>query len=184
MLKPQDILVVLKFVTPDTAARQTYATLGESLGLSASEAHAAVRRATHSGLLSSDPARLESLPHMRPRTPAIEELLCYGLRYFLPAEEGRLTLGIPTAESAPPLSQQLAPSEEPPHIWPHPRGTTRGVALKPIYPSAPEAALADPILAEWLALADALRARTGRIAGLAREEVRARLRAFSHAAAA
>lgn len=184
MLKPQDILVTLKFITPDTAARQTYATLGESLGLSASEAHAAVRRATHSGLLLVDPARPESLPHMRLRTPAIEELLCYGLRYFLPAEEGRLTLGIPTAESAPPLSAQLASGGGPPRVWPHLRGTTRGIALKPIYPSAPDAALGDPILAEWLALADALRTKTGRIAGLARDEVRARLRAFSHAAAA
>jgi hypothetical protein len=184
VLKPQDILVVLKFISPDTAARQTYATLGGSLGLSASEAHAAVRRATHSGLLLADPARPESLPHMRPRTPALEELLCYGLRYFLPAEEGRLTIGIPTAESAPPLSAQLAGGSEPPRVWPHPRGTTRGIALKPIYPSAPDAALGDPILAEWLALADALRAETGRIAGLARDEVRARLRSFSHAAAA
>lgn len=175
---------MLKFLTPDTASRQTYATLGESLGLSASEVHAAVRRATHSGLLMPDPVRSESLPHMRPRTPAIEELLCYGLRYFLPAEEGRLTLGIPTAASALPLCEQLAPSAEPPHIWPHPRGTTLGVALKPIYPSAPDAALGDPILAEWLALADALRAEKGRIGGLARDEVRARLRAFSHAAAA
>jgi hypothetical protein len=60
----------------------------------------------------------------------------------------------------------------------------RGIALKPIYRSAPDAALRDPILAEWLALADALRAETGRIAGLARDEVRVRLRAFSHAAAA
>jgi hypothetical protein len=184
VLKPQDILVVLKFFSPDIAARQTYATLGESLGMSASEAHAAVRRATHSGLLRADPAHPESLPHIRPRTPAIEELLCYGLRYFLPAEEGRLTLGIPTAESAPPLSAQVALGNEPPPVWPHPRGTTRGVALKPIYPSAPDAALRDPILAEWLALADALRAETGRIAALARAEVRARLRAYSHAAAA
>lgn len=184
MLKSQDILIVLKFLTPDASARQTYAALGESLSLSASETHAAVRRAIYSGLLAVDPARSESLPRMRARTLAIEELLCYGLRYFLPAEEGQLALGIPTAGSAPPLSEQLARSEELPRIWPHPRGTTRGITLKPIYPSAPDAALSDRILAEWLALADALRSEKGRIGGLARDEVRRRLRAFHHASAA
>jgi len=184
MLKPQDILVVLKFLSPDIAARQTYAALGGSLGLSASEAHAGVRRATRSGLLLPDAARPDSLPHTRPCTPALEELLCYGLRYFLPAEDGRLALGIPTAESAAPLSSRLAVTENPSRVWPHPGGTVRGIALEALYPSAPDAALRDPALGEWLALADALRSGTGRVAGLARDEVRNRLRSFHHATAA
>ncbi len=184
MLKPQDILVALKFLSPDIAARETYAALGESLGLSASETHAAVRRATRSGLLIADAGRPESLPHTRPCTPALDELLCYALRYFFPAESGRLALGIPTAESAPPLSDQLAPTDASPRVWLHARGTVRGIALEPLYPSVPDAALRDPALGEWLALADALRAGSGRVAGLARDEIRARLRGFSHAAAA
>jgi hypothetical protein len=184
VLKPQDILVALKFLSPAIEARETYAALAESLSLSASEAHAAVRRATRSGLLLPSAARPENLPETRPCTPALAELLCYGIRYFIPAETGRLSLGIPTADSAPPLSTQLAATGAPPYVWPHPRGSVRGVALAPLYSSAPDAALRDPALAEWLALVDALRLATGRIAELARNEVRSRLRDFSYAAAA
>jgi len=184
VLKPQDILVTLKFLSPDLAARESYSALGKSVGLSASEAHAAVRRATQSGLLVSSAARAESLSESRPCSPAIAELLCYGLRYFFPAETGPMTVGLPTAESAPPLSLQLATSDAPPRVWPHPSGNVRGVALVPLYASVPVAALRDPVLREWLALADALRSARGRIAGLARDEVQKRLREFSYASAA
>lgn len=181
MLKPQDILVVLKFLTPDSAARQTYATLGESLGLSASETHSAVKRAIRSGLL---PGQIENLATTRPFSPALAELLCHGLRYFFPAETGRMTTGLPTAESARPLSLQLSATDVPPFVWPHPSGSVRGVAFEPLYPSAPDAALRDPALGEWLALADALRSTKGRVAGLARDEVQKRLRELPYAAAA
>jgi hypothetical protein len=184
MLKPQDILVLLKLLSPDQAARQNYAALGESVGLSGSETHAAVRRALRSALLVPLTRHPESLSEIRPSTSEIAELLCYGVPYFLPGETGRIVLGIPTGESAPPLSTMLAATDAPPHVWLHPRGTIRGVAVEPIYHSAPDAALRDPALAEWLALTDALRLHTGRIAELARNEVRRRLRDFSHAAAA
>lgn len=184
MLKPQDILVALKFLSPDSAARESYASLGESLGISASEAHAAVRRATRVGLLMPSATRAESLSAMRAYSPALDELLCHGLRYFFPAETGRMVSGMPTAESAPPLSLQLAANDAPPFVWPHPSGSVRGVAFEPLYPSAPEAALRDPTLGEWLALADALRSAKGRVAGVARDEVRKRLRELPHVAAA
>ena len=184
MLKPQDILVALKFLSPVTEARTTYVSLAESLGLSVSETHAAVRRAVYSGLLIPSANRPESLPDTRPSVPAISEMLCHGIRYFIPAESGRFVLGIPTAESAPPLSAQLAATNAPPHVWPHPRGSIRGLSVDPVYPSAPDAALRDPALGEWLALTDALRLATGRVAELARNEVRSRLRSFSHAATA
>ena len=184
MLRPQDILVSLKFLCPSTEARSSYASLAESIGMSASETHAAVRRAVRSGLLIPSSYRPDSLFDTRPAIPALSELLHYGVRYFLPAETGPFALGIPTAASAPPLSSLLNPSDAPPHVWPHPRGSIRGLTVEPLYPSAPEAALRDPVLAEWLALTDALRLHTGRIAELAKNEVRSRLRDFTHAAAA
>ena len=49
-LKPQDFLVALKLVAWGDR-RWTYARLAQELGLSASEAHAAVKRGLLSGLL-------------------------------------------------------------------------------------------------------------------------------------
>jgi DNA-binding Lrp family transcriptional regulator len=49
-LKPQDFLVALKLVALG-AERWTYARLAQELGLSASEAHAAVKRGLQAGLL-------------------------------------------------------------------------------------------------------------------------------------
>jgi hypothetical protein len=146
------------------------------LELSISETHAAVRRAIRSRLLLPDSRKPDSLADIAPATPAISDLLCYGVPYFFPAEPGRLTLGVPTAESAPPLSTRLTPPPEPPYVSPCPRGTTRGLMIEPLYSSAPDAALRDPALAEWLALTDALRMGRGRVAELARNEIVHRLR--------
>jgi len=38
-----------------------------------------------------------------------------------------------------------------------PNGDTRGIALEPLYKTAPIAALRDPVLYEFLALVDAIR---------------------------
>ena len=48
-LKPQDLLVLFK-VAAHPGQRWTYAALGEALTLSASEAHASVKRAVAAGL--------------------------------------------------------------------------------------------------------------------------------------
>lgn len=181
MLRPQDILVSLKFLSPSTGDRSSYASLAKSLAMSASETHAAVRRAIRSGLLIPSCTHPDTLLETRPSVPALSELLCYGVRYFLPVETGRFAVGIATASSAPPLSALLSKSDTPPHIWQHRDGSVRGLTIDPLYRSAPDAALRDPVLGEWLALTDALRLHTGRVAELASTEVRRRLREFPHA---
>lgn len=52
-----------------------------------------------------------------------------------------------------------------------PRGTARGVALEPLYPTAPAAARADPQLYQCLALIDALRSGRARERNLAEEHL-------------
>nr|WP_315229036.1 hypothetical protein [uncultured Albidiferax sp.] len=58
-LKPQDFLVALKLVVW-ADQRWTYASLAHALGLSASEAHACVKRGLHAGLLLDN--RMFALP--------------------------------------------------------------------------------------------------------------------------
>ena len=62
-----------------------------------------------------------------------------------------------TRTGPPPLNALIAPSSDPVPVWPYADGSVRGVALTPLYPSAPAAALRSPALYENLALFDALR---------------------------
>jgi hypothetical protein len=165
-LKPQDVLVLLKLAAhPDRA--WSYPALGVELGMSSSEVHAAVRRATASGLLSASNREVNR--------NALLEFLIHGLKYVFPASRSRLTRGIPTSYAAPPLRNSFRASEDIPPVWPDPEGTVRGEGLDPLYKSVARAARADAELYEWLALVDAVRSGRARERELAIKELRSRL---------
>jgi hypothetical protein len=168
-LKPQDVMVVLKLCSYKSK-RPPISVVAAELGLSPSEVHAAFRRLQSSRLLHS--AEMQD----RPNFSALEEFLLHGLKYVFPAEEGQVTRGVPTSYAAPPLKKEIASSHELPPVWPWPHGETRGVALEPLYKTAPLAALRDPILYEFLALADAIRAGRARERKRAEGELSNRLR--------
>lgn len=160
VLKPQDLLVVLKLWV-GRAKSWTYPLLAQELGISLSEVHGAVKRAAKAGFL------LEASLAKGPNPLALREFLIHGAKFAFPAERGGMTRGIPTAYAAAPLNAEILPGDEPPPVWPHPEGTERGLAFAPIYAAAPAAALQDPALYELLALLDAIRG------GRARERQRA-----------
>jgi DNA-binding Lrp family transcriptional regulator len=166
VLKPQDIVVLLKLVDAPTGEK-TFPKLAEALGISASEVHAAVKRAVGSGLVDGQSRSV--------RKGALSEFLVHGLRYVFPAEWSGISRGVPTSYAASPLRVRFAEGEFPP-VWPHPEGTSRGEGLIPLYKSVPAAALRDPQLYEWLALVDAVRAGRARERKLAVEEIERRLR--------
>jgi DNA-binding Lrp family transcriptional regulator len=174
VLKPQDVAVVLQLCR-EPLPRPPYSRIAAALSLSASEVHAAVKRARKSSLLHG--------PELgeRPNLSAIEEFLFHGLKYAFPAERGEPARGVPTSYAAAPLRQLLAPSEDPPPVWPHPSGSKRGVSFQPLYKQAPTAALRDSGLYELLALVDALRDGRARERKLAEELILARLRPAAHA---
>jgi hypothetical protein len=171
-LKPQDLLVLLKVVA-HPPQRWTYAALGEALALSASEAHASVKRAVASGLAVA-PARGE----WSPVRPSLLEFVLHGARYVWPATPGSVKRGVPTAFGAEPLASHLtvAPGEAP--VWAHPTGSAKGPTLSPLYRTAPQAALADPALHRLLALLDALRIGRARERGLAAKLMEVELTRF------
>jgi hypothetical protein len=169
MLKPQDLLVVLKLWVGRGQA-WTYQALAEALGISVAEVHGAVKRARAAGLLPDGPL---SAP---PPVVALREFLIHGAKYAFPAHPGAMTRGIPTAHAASPLKEEILPSGEPPPVWPHAEGTERGLALDPLYPSAPSAALTDPALYELLALLDALRIGRARERKIATRLIEERLK--------
>lgn len=167
-LKPQDLYALLALATcrdKDT----TYPELAAISGLSISEAHGALKRAAA--------ARLLHFEGKKPRIllPQFREFLLHGAKYAFPPVRGSVVAGIPTAYAAPPLNAHIAPSADPVPVWPDITGKVRGVALVPLYPSAPAAALRNAALYENLALFDALRSGQARERNLAQEMLKERL---------
>lgn len=170
-LKPQDVLVSLKVAS--LPANVTYAALAGSLGMSASETHAAVRRAQQCRLLTRD-------SHPGPVWRNLHDLLVCALPLVLPLELGPPASGMPTSYAAAPIADQILMEDQGmPPVWPSPHGTVRGISIMPLYHSAPYAATVDPCLYEWLAITDALRSREPRVHELARNQVEHRIRAAS-----
>ncbi len=162
VLKPQDLLVVLKLWVSEGQG-WTYTALADALKMSISETHGAVKRAHAAGLL------VEAKADARPSPGALLEFLLHGVRYAFAPDRGERTRGLPTGYAAPPLAEAILPTDEPVPVWPHPQGTVRGESFSPLYRSVPEAALADAALYELLVLVDAMRGGRARERNLAKQ---------------
>ena len=169
VLRPQDLVVLLRLALEPGPA-PTYAALGSELGLTASEAHAAVERAVAARLAIKDEAGKPSVVRA-----ALRAFVEHGARYCFPATQGGLSRGVPTGYAASPLSEQIRPGNDPPPVWPWKKGTARGIAFHPLYPSVPEAAERNPALGELLALFDAVRGGSAREQALAQALLEERL---------
>ncbi|MCC5848568.1 MAG: hypothetical protein JJU29_10765 [Verrucomicrobia bacterium] len=156
-LKGQDVLLVLKLLS-DGGRKGTFAALAEALGISASEAHAALGRAREAGLVHP----LED----RAIKASVAEFLLHAIKYAFPVKPGGATRGMPTGFAAPPLNHNFRSEVREGFIWvwPDPEGNQGGLEIKPLCRSVPAAARRDASLYEWLVLADVLRG-----AGRARE---------------
>lgn len=153
MLKDQDLVVLCKLAGRDDP--WTIATIGQELALAPSAIHRSLGRAGAAHLWDGQSRRVN--------VRALEELLVHAVRYLAPARMHGPARGIPTAWSAPPLLDALGDGEVEPLVWAHPEGGSRGIAMEPLHPSVPGAALHDPVLYQRLALIDALRAGGPRV---------------------
>lgn len=154
-LKPQDLLVALKLAVLGQKSAP-YAELAMALGMSGSEVHASVGRLKAARLAVMDEDRLVVVK------AALQEFVLHGARYAFPATLGTSTRGMPTGYAAAPLSLLLTQPDDLPPVWPDAQGTRRGVALYPLYPTAPLAARNDSKLYETLVLFDAIRGGAAR----------------------
>lgn len=151
VLRPQDLVVLLR-LSLEKGPPPTYAALGGELGLTASEVHAGLERATLAQLARKDSSGKASVVR-----EALRMFVQNGARYSFPATRGEMTRGLPTGYAAPPLKDKIVQPTEPPPVWPHKAGSVRGFAFYPLYPTVPEAAARNPALYELLALFDAVR---------------------------
>ena len=164
-LKPQDLVVLLKLVLTSREPF-TYASIGKALFISPSEVHASLARSRVAQLVTS-----HQTGEIAVAQGALRELLLHGARFVFPGVTGTLVRGIATAHASPALRDLFVQSEEPPPVWPYTKGTTRGIALHPLYPTVPRAAEKDPRLYHALALFDALRIGRARERDLASVEL-------------
>ncbi len=165
--KPQDVVVVLLLALErERGVRRTYAELGQHLGMSASEVHAAVRRLREAYLLD---------PEDGVQLKALRNFLVHGVPHAFPARAKEVTRGMPTAWAAPALSGKFSAGEQLPPVWPDPDGKVQGTAVEPLYASVPAAARRNAALYDLLALVDALRIGRARERNLAEKELTVRL---------
>jgi DNA-binding Lrp family transcriptional regulator len=166
MTKAQDILVVLKLALSSQGG-ESFAALAKALGMSASEVHASVGRLEEARLVEAESRSVRRKP--------LVEFLVHGVPYAFPAATGEMTRGVPTAWAAPVMAGKIAGNDGEAPVWPDPEGTKKGLAVAPLYSSAPIAAKDDPALYELLALVDALRLGRARERAIAAKEIERRL---------
>jgi hypothetical protein len=172
VLKPQDILVLLKLVAI-RGAPWSYNQLAVELGMSPAEVHAATKRA-----LAAQLGLKKSGDRATPNIRNLSEFMAFGLRYVFIPEQGEMTRGMPTMYAAPPLQDLILASSELIPVWPDPQGEARGMSFSPLYRSVPKAARADPELYELLVLVDAIRGGRAREREIAIKEMKNRLEGY------
>jgi hypothetical protein len=153
-MKPQDLLVAIRLFIAK-GKKYSYAELGSSLAISASEAHAAVQRLNDCYLFD---ALTNSI-----RKTALEEFLVHGLQYTFPVAAGKMVRGVLTGFSAPFFKNEFSINQSTEvFIWPFSSGNNRGVSIKPLYGTVPQICLKDSKMYHWLAIIDMLRLNRAR----------------------
>jgi len=163
-MRPHDILILLK-IAAKGQQEWLMKDLAIELGISASEVSESINRSVQAGLLLADKRKLMK--------SALLEFLQHGLAYVFPQQPGAIVRGVPTAHSAPPLSNMVESNE--PYVWPSAKGNLRGQAIEPLHKSVAKAVLKDKKLYELLALVDAIRVGRVREKQIAVEELKKRI---------
>lgn len=174
MLKPQDIVLLLKLLANTDHLKWSQAQMARELCISVSEINSGIKRLIAAGLLiiappvliglndSSLNARLQSKQQIdklyQPILKACEEFLISGVKYIFPAKLGEITSGIATSYAAPVL-KGYTQGNDPIPVWPYAMGQQRGMSLEPLYPSVSKSVslFPDPEFYDLLCLVDTLR---------------------------
>jgi len=176
MLKSQDLVVLVRLLLAENRTEPTtYPSLSSWTGLSASECHAAVKRLHRSGLTSAA-LQNTSIFDWQVIRPAADEFTTHALRYLWPIELAGEQRGIPTGTAVEGLNEgELSVHEADRWVWPSARGTDRGQAIKPLYPTLPEKVGNDSLFHQSLAALDLARSPLARLRKLGQQWIQTRL---------
>jgi hypothetical protein len=164
-MRPQDIVVLMKILSLKERD-WTYADIAKDIHISSSEVFEALERCRLAKLVDESKKTIYRL--------ALKEFLLYGLKYVFPVEPGPVVRGIPTAHSAPPISEKIVAGNDV-FVWEYKMGTFRGQSIEPLYKTVPEIVNSDNELYELLVIIDTIRVGRTRGISIAIEELNKRL---------
>ena len=169
VIKPQDIVVLAKLIVRLGDKDWSQNSVAVELCLSPSQVNSALKRLVSAGLIT--PYHPPNKP--QPIIQACEEFFIHGLKYIFPAKLGEIARGVPTSYAAPSLNDQIVVGSDPIPVWPYGEGDVRGVSLKPLYSSVPEAVSKhpDPLFYDLLTLMDAIRSGRAREKQIAMQKI-------------
>lgn len=153
-MKSQDVIVAVKLLLLN-GQKITFAQLGKSLKISASETHGAINRLKESFIYDPFTKMI--------RNTALEEFLIHGIQYVFPASPDKPARGVVTGYSSPFMRNVFSVGEnDDVYVWPYSYGKNRGISVQPLYRSVPEICLKDEALYHWLSVIDMLRLNRAR----------------------
>lgn len=159
-MRPQDIVILLKILTIENSDWQ-YRDLASKLFISTGEIAESLNRSLIAGLVDDSRRRVHR--------QSLMEFVTYGLHYVFPVVPGTMVTGMPTAHSHPFYTSHF--KSEFKYAWPDENGLIRGLAITPLHPGIPGAALLDQLLYKLLASVDILRVGSVREKQLAIKEL-------------
>jgi len=146
-MRPQDIVILLKVLSLQHKEWLSI-DIASFLRISPSEVSESLNRSDIAGLIDKNKKNVN--------VRSFKEFLVYGLKYVFPAQPGAIVRGIPTAHSAPPISEFISQGQEK-YVWPFAKGNARGQTIEPLYKTVPLVALDDILLYQLLVITDTLR---------------------------
>lgn len=166
MLKPQDIVILLKILSLSISEKHqgevwSQSKLALHLCMSASEVNEGIKRLNVSQLLAP---KIEYQHRYQLIKENCKECLISGVKYFIPAQIEMYTRGIATSYAAPIFEKYILKGNDPIPVWPHAEGKHLGFAFVPLYRSIPQSVIQypDPYFYDLLALVDAIRSGRAR----------------------
>jgi len=165
-MRPQDIAVLLKILSMQGKDWRNI-DIANELKISPSEVSEALNRCKIAKLIDSNKKNINM--------NSFKEFLIFGLKYVFPVEPGSIVWGIPTAHSAPPISEHISQGGDI-YVWPYAKGIKRGQAIAPLYKTIPEVAQEDKSFYELLSITDTLRVGRIREIKIAIEELEKKMR--------
>lgn len=163
-MKPQDLVVLAKLIILGDVGF-TQLSLAQTLSISQSEISNSLSRSVYSGLLINNEKEVNR--------KLFFNFIEHGLSVVYPQHPGKVVRGTLTAHSISPLASDIVSEQK--YVWPYAKGFDRGQSIIPLYPTVPQAVLADSQLHEMLALFDAVRVGRNREKNLALEQLEKRI---------
>jgi hypothetical protein len=164
-MRPQDVAILLKIVALNQSPWR-HTDLANHLFISQAEVSESLFRSFFAGLIDDSKKKVHK--------KSLYDFLIYGIKYVFPQRPGAIVRGMPTAHSAPPLSESIRSSSVI-YVWPDDEGSIRGEAIEPLYPTVPKAAKFDNIFYELMSLVDAIRVGKSREHQIAAIELKKRM---------